>query len=74
MQSLLSDRKKIDDQLRVVHAALGMSANGHLSSNSHRASRRRRMSSAARRALSKRMKAYWATKRKEKTTVKPKKS
>jgi hypothetical protein len=67
MQTLLSDRKKIDDQLRAVQTALRISRNTHVSSNSHRpASRRRRMSPAARRALSKRMKAMWAAKRKAK--------
>ncbi len=73
MQSLLSERKKIDAQLRAVQMVLGISTNSHAGSNSHRsASRRRRMSAEARRALSKRMKAYWAAKRKAKAAVKAK--
>jgi hypothetical protein len=76
MQSLRSERYRIDGQIRAVQTALGISANRHTGSNSHRptSSRRRRMSPAARRALSRRMKAYWAAKRKGKTAVKSRKS
>jgi hypothetical protein len=65
MQSLRSERNRIDGQIRAVQTALGISTNSHTGSNSYRptSSRRRRMSPAARRALSKRMKAYWAAKR-----------
>ncbi len=74
MQSLQGERKRIDEQIRAVQTALGISTNSHTGSNSHRptSSRRRRMSPAARRALSKRMKAYWAAKRKAKAAVKAK--
>ncbi len=75
MQSLRSQRNRIDGQIRAVQTALGISTNSHTGSNSRRpASRRPRMSPAARRALSKRMKAYWAARRKQKGAVKPKKS
>ncbi len=76
LQSLQHERERIDGQIRAVQTALGISTNSHTGSNSHRptSSRRRRMSPAARRALSKRMKAYWAARRKQKTAVKPKKS
>ncbi len=76
LQSLQHERDRIDGQIRAVQTALGISTNSHTGSNSHRptSSRRRRMSPAARRALSKRMKAYWAARRKQKTAVKPKKS
>ncbi len=76
MQSLQGERKRIDEQIRAVQTALGISTKSHTGSNSHRptSSRRRRMSPAARLALSKRMKAYWAAKRKGKTAVKPRKS
>ncbi len=68
MQSLQSERNRIDEKLRAVQTALGVGTNSHSGSNSHRptSSRRRRMSPAARRVLSKRMKAYWAAKRKGK--------
>jgi hypothetical protein len=76
MQSLRSERNRIDGQIRAVQTALGISTNSHTGSNGHRptSSRRRRMSPAARRALSKRMKAYWAARRRQKGAVKPKKS
>jgi hypothetical protein len=76
MQSLRSERNRIDGQIRAVQTVLGISTNSHTGSNSYRpmSLRRRPMSPAARRALSKRMKAYWAAKRKGKTAVKPRKS
>ncbi len=75
MQSLQGERNRIDGQIRAVQTALGTSTNSGTASNSHRPpSRRRRMSPSARLALSKRMKAYWAAKRRAKTGVKRKKS
>jgi hypothetical protein len=76
MQSLQGERNRIDGQIRAVQTAIGISTNSHTGSNSRlsTSSRRRRMSPAARLALSKRMKAYWAAKRKHKGAVKPRKS
>ncbi len=76
MQSLQGERNRIDGQIRAVQTALGISTNTRAGSNSHppTPSRRRRMSPAARRALSKRMTAYWAARRKHKGAVKLKKS
>ncbi len=75
MQSLRSERQRLDHQIRAVQVALGITTNSQTGSNSHGpVSRRPRMSPEARRALSKRMKAYWAAKRREKTATKPKKS
>jgi hypothetical protein len=73
--AVLNEQRKIGEQIRVLETALGLSTNRHGSVNSHRplARRRHRMSAKARRALSKRMKSYWAAKRKETRAGTPKK-
>jgi hypothetical protein len=65
MHSLLNERKRIDGQLRAIETALGVSTHSRGSNSARPGPRPRRMSPAARRALSQRMKAYWAAKRKE---------
>ncbi len=73
--AVLNEQRKISEQIRVLETALGLSTNRHGSANSNRplAHRRHRMSAKARRALSERMKSYWAAKRKEKRVGTPKK-
>ena len=63
LAELHSEKSRVDRHISAVETALS-ALNGQPSvSGSHR--RRRRMSAAARRAVGKRMKAYWAKRRAE---------
>lgn len=61
---LQRQRKEIDEQIAAIDRLTGQRsrAGRRSSSQSVRLRKRRRMSAAARRAISKRMKAYWAKK------------
>jgi Arc/MetJ-type ribon-helix-helix transcriptional regulator len=68
LRQLEAERGRIDRQIAALQTALGGTADstgrGRSSSRPRtRTRRRRRMSAAARRALSQRMKAYWAKRR-----------
>lgn len=58
LNQLQAERDRIDRQLRTIRAALGSDGRG-AGVRRHR----RPMSAAARRAVSQRMKAYWAARR-----------
>lgn len=58
LSQLQAERDRIDRQLRTIRAALGGDGRG-AAARRHR----RPMSAAARRAVSQRMKAYWASRR-----------
>jgi hypothetical protein len=75
-QALRNEQQKIGEQIRALETALGVGPDRAGSANGYRpvAHRRRRMSAKARRALSRRMKSYWAAKRKGKRAGTPKKS
>lgn len=60
LTQLESERNRLDHQIRTIRAALGGS-DGPRAAGGQR--RRRPMSAAARRAVSQRMKAYWAARR-----------
>ena len=63
LSELQSERQRIDRQITAIHAVLGGAVDGRGSMSVGRRRRRRRMSAAARRAVSQRMKAYWATRK-----------
>ena len=62
---LEAQRHRIDREILAVRAALEALQNrrGRFSTSNRGKARRRRMSAAARRAVSQRMKAYWAKRR-----------
>lgn len=65
LSQLRSERQRIDEQIKVIE---GILRNGSLDTRPARGGRpgrrgRRPMSAAARRAVSRRMKAYWAKRR-----------
>ena len=66
LRGLEADRARVDSQIAAVEQAL-RAVDGRQSRNIGRATpaprRRRSMSAAARKAMSRRMKAYWATRR-----------
>jgi hypothetical protein len=64
LQSLESERARIDRQIRTIRAAMGGGGAGRGAGGGGR--RRRRMTAAARKAVSQRMKAYWAARRAKK--------
>jgi hypothetical protein len=59
LSQLQADRARLDRQISAIHTALGGGTDGRV----QQPRRRRRMSPAARRAVSQRMKAYWAQRR-----------
>ncbi len=69
--TLEAERSNIDRQVSAVRHALQISSDGHHASASVR--QRKPMSAATRRALSRRMKAFWAKKRAAKTVGERKK-
>ena len=66
LSQLESERDRLDTQISRLRAALDGSGGGGRGAGAGRR-RRRRMSSEARRAVSQRMKAYWAARRAKKT-------
>ena len=72
LSELESERARIDRQISAIRAVVGGSADGRgapAGASSRR--RRRRMNAAQRRAVSQRMKAYWASRRAAKGASKP---
>ena len=63
LQSLESERDRLDRQIRTIRVALG-GGDGRSSGGGRRG--RRPMSASARKAVSQRMKAYWAARRAKK--------
>jgi hypothetical protein len=63
LSQLQSERDRIDRQIRSIESVLGRGAGRGAAAASGGRRRRRRMSAAARRAVSQRMKAYWASRR-----------
>ena len=64
LSQLQSERTRIDRQIRSIQSVLDGASNGRGSAGSGGGRRRRRrMGAAARRAVSQRMKAYWASRR-----------
>lgn len=63
LSELQSERQRIDRQITAIHTVLGGAVHGRVSMSIGRRRRRRRMSAAARRAVSQRMKAYWAARK-----------
>ncbi len=73
LRQLEAAKQRIDEQINAVRAALkvvGDRNRGAPAPSTHTKARRRRMSAAARRAVSKRMKAYWAKRRAATTKTK----
>ena len=68
---LAAQKARLDRQISAIEAALG-ALGGSLRANGARG--RKGMSAAARRAIGKRMKAYWAKRRAEAARGKPKAS
>lgn len=64
LTQLEAERERIDRQIRTLHAALDGAGAGRAGAVGGR--RRRRMSAQARKAVSQRMKAYWAARRAKK--------
>jgi hypothetical protein len=62
---LSAQRERLDRQIAAIEGALGALGRGTQGSRARRSVRRggRRMSAAARRAVGRRMKAYWAKRR-----------
>jgi len=63
LRQLETEKRRIDREITAVRAALealGDKGRGTPASSTRAKARRRRMSAAARRAVSQRMKAYWA--------------
>jgi hypothetical protein len=67
LHQLETERAQLDRQISLIQAVLG-------GQNTAPKARRRRMSPAARRAVGRRMKAYWAKRRAEKSKKSPKAS
>ena len=65
LSQLEAERNRLDNQIRTLRAALDGSGGGARSTGGG-GRRRRRMSADARRAVSTRMKAYWAARRAKK--------
>jgi hypothetical protein len=64
LTELESERQRIDRQISAIRAVVAGSADGRGSTSSAGSTRRRRrMNAAQRRAVSQRMKAYWAARR-----------
>lgn len=66
LRQLETEKQRIDREMRAVHAALealGDTGRRASASFTRGKARRRGMSAAARRAISQRMKAYWAKRR-----------
>jgi hypothetical protein len=65
LSQLQSERDRIDRQMRSIRSVLGgaRDSRGSAGATGGGRRRRRRMSAAARRAVSQRMKAYWASRR-----------
>ncbi len=76
LQHLEAERQQIERQISVIRSLLGRSGGGRRDATSKGRPRRRqshpRMSPAARKAVSQRMKAYWAKRRAEKAKAKGK--
>ena len=74
LQTLEAERTKIDRQIAAIRSVIGQGRSGTArnSSGTPRAARRgrRRFSAAAREAVSKRMKAYWAKRKRAATKSK----
>jgi hypothetical protein len=71
LSELESEKQRIDRQISAIRAVVGGSADGRSAmpaAGSMR--RRRRMNAAQRRAVSQRMKAYWASRRAAKPAAK----
>lgn len=74
LSQLQSERDRLDRQIRTLQGALdGVGGRGGAGGGGGRRGRRR-MSAEARRAVSQRMKAYWAARRAKKTRGKTAKS
>ena len=72
LSELESEKQRIDRQISAIRAVVGGSTDGRgamPAAGSMR--RRRRMNAAQRRAVSQRMKAYWASRRAAKAGAKP---
>ena len=65
LSQLMSERDRLDNQISRLRAALDGTGGGARAVGGGRR-RRRRMSAEARRAVSQRMKAYWAARRAKK--------
>ena len=66
LRQLEAEKQRIDREIAAVRAALkalGDTGRGAPASSARASARQRRMSAAARRAVSQRMKAYWAKRR-----------
>ena len=66
LRQLEAEKQRIDREIAAVRAALkafGDTGRGAPASSARAQARHRRMSTAARRAVSQRMKAYWAKRR-----------
>ena len=63
LSQLQSERNRIDRQIRSIQSVLDGNDGGGSAGGGGMRRRRRRMSAAARRAVSQRMKAYWASRR-----------
>jgi hypothetical protein len=63
LSALNSERQRIDRQISAIRAVLGGADGGTPTGTGRGRRRRRRMSPAARRAVSARMKKYWAARR-----------
>lgn len=79
LANLRAERDRIDRQIAALQTVIGGEDRGRraqrASSGRRRRSRRKPMSAAARQAVSRRMKAYWAAKRKgQAAKAAPKKS
>ena len=74
LQQLEAKRQELDEQISTIQSMLGRSGNARKSRGratpTRLKTRRPRMSAAAKKAVSKRMKAYWSARRKEKATSK----
>ena len=68
--NLTAQKTNLDRQISAIEAALG--ALGGAPPRAEKARSRKRMSPAARRAIGKRMKAYWAKRRADAAKAKPK--
>ena len=72
LSELQSQRERIDRQISAIRAIVGGSRDGRSAMPAAAPTRRRRrMSAAQRRAVSQRMKAYWAARRDAKAGGKP---
>jgi hypothetical protein len=69
-RQLEREKAVIEQQLAAIRSVLGSLSSRSGAARPVRRGRRRRMSAAARRAASQRMKAYWATRRSAKASVK----